>query len=142
MARGSSGGCGLCLGNGRSNLTLRRCANFAAAKDIEELLVVATTKSIVFFAAIVLIEVSLEPLAELKVVQGTGLHQLGHIDVPLDAVLVEGLLEDLVVVDELVLSFGTPLDALEWERAWVEGVEHSAVDRASRTLLNLCELQL
>jgi len=83
-------------------------------------LIPTTCQGIVLVTRVVLLPVGLEPLAELEVVQVASLHQLGDIDVPLDSVLVEGVLEDLVVVDELVLVLGTPLDPLEGERVGVE----------------------
>ena len=38
------------------------------------------------------------------------LHQLGHLNVLLNAVLLESLLEDLVVLNKLILMLSTPLD--------------------------------
>ena len=88
-----------------------------------KLLVLAASNSVVLLTIIVLLEVCLEPLAELEVVQVASLHQLGDVDVALDSVLVEGLLEDLVVIDELVFVLGAPLDSTESERPRVEGVQ-------------------
>ena len=42
-------------------------------------------------------------MAELKVIKVAGLDKLTNVNVPLDAILVKGVLKDLVVVDELVL---------------------------------------
>jgi hypothetical protein len=116
--------------------------NFATSQNVVKLLVLAATQSVVLFTVEVLLEVGLEPLAELEVVEVLGLHELGNVNVPLYAVLVEGVLEDLVVLDELVLVFGAPLDSREGEGAGVEGVQDGAVDGPSGTLLNLGQLQL
>lgn len=102
-----------------------------------EILVITATKSIIFFAIVILIEVGLEPLAELEVVKVAGLDQFGHIDVTLDTVLVEGLLEDFIVIDELVFVLCLPLYSFDWEGAREESVEHGAVNGTSGTLLNL-----
>lgn len=107
-----------------------------------ELLVLSATQSVVFLTIVVLLEVSLEPLAELEVVEVASFGQLGDVDVALNAVFVEGLLEHLVVLGVLVLVLGAPLDSGEGERSLVEGVEHGAVNGTSGALLNLGELQL
>ena len=120
----------------------RRGTNLTTSQDIMEILVITATKSIVFFAIVILVEVRLQPLAELEVVKIAGLDQFGHIDVTLDTVLVEGLLEDFVVLDELMLVLCTPLDSFDWESARVESVEYGAVNGTSSTLLNLGKLQL
>ena len=61
---------------------------------------------------------------------------------PLDAILVEGELENLVVFDVFVLRFGVPLDAFERERARVQSIKHGAVDCSRSALLNLRQLEL
>ena len=83
-------------------------------------MVIATTKSVIFVTIVVLVEVSFQPLAELKVIQVARLDQLCNIDVTLDTVLVESLLEDLVVLDEFVFVLCIPLDSFVREGAWVE----------------------
>ena len=117
-------------------------ANLTASQNVVELLISATTKGVVLLTIVVLLEVCLEPLAELEVVQVLGLDELGNVDVPLDSVPVKGLLEDLVVLDELVLMLGVPLDSAEGEGVGVERVENCAVDSSRRALLNLGQLQL
>lgn len=81
-------------------------------------------------------------MAELKVVQVAGLDQLADVNMSLDSILVKSVLQDLVVVYELVLVLGAPLDSREGERVRVEGVKHGAVDSTSGALLNLSQLQL
>lgn len=105
-------------------------------------MVLSAGEGVVLITGVILLEVSLEPLAELEVVEVAGLDELANINVPLDSVLVEGVLEDLVVVDELVLVLGSPLDSREGERVRVERVEDGAVDGARSTLLDLGELKL
>ena len=60
----------------------------------------------------------------------------------LDTILVEGTLQDFVVLNELVLVLGSPLDSREWEGARVERVKHGTVDSTSGALLDLGQLQL
>ena len=76
-----------------------------------KLLVLASCERVIFLAIVVLLKVSLQPLAELKVVEILALGELGDVDMSLDSVLVEGVLEDLVVLYELVLVLGAPLDS-------------------------------
>lgn len=121
-----------------------RCkrTDLVATEDVEEILVVAASQSVILITAVVLLEVSVEPLAELEVVEGSSLHQFRGVDMPLDTILVEGELEDLVIFDIFVLSFGVPLNALEWESARVHRIKHGAVDGARSALLNLRQLKL
>lgn len=107
-----------------------------------KLLVLTAGKRVILLTIVVLLEVGLKPLAELKVVQVLSLDELGNVDVALDSVLVKGLLEDLVVVDVLVLGIGVPLDPAEGEGARVEGVKDGAVDGPGGALLNLGQLEL
>jgi len=107
-----------------------------------EILIFASCQGIVFVTAEVLLEVGLEPLTELEVVKVAGLNELGNIDVSLDAIFVEGSLQELVVVNELMLVLGAPLNSSECERARIERVKYCAVDGASCALLDLGELQL
>ena len=81
-------------------------------------------------------------MAELKVIQVASLDQLADINMSLDSILVKSVLQDLVIVYELVLVLGAPLDSREGERVRVEGVKHGAVDSTSGALLNLSQLQL
>ena len=57
-----------------------------------KLLVPTSTKRVILLSIKVLLEVGLQPLAELQVVQIASLDQLGNIDMSLDSVLVKGLL--------------------------------------------------
>ena len=107
-----------------------------------ELLILTSTKRVVIVTIVVLFEVSFQPLAELKVVKGTRFDELSHIDVSLDAILIESSLKHLVVLNELVLALGVPLDTREGEGSGVEGVEDGAVDGAGRTLLNFGQVEL
>ena len=90
---------------------MRRSANFATSQNVVKLLVLASCERVIFLAIVVLLKVSLQPLAELKVVEILALGELGDVDMSLDSVLVEGVLEDLVVLYELVLVLGAPLDS-------------------------------
>lgn len=62
--------------------------------------------------------------------------------VSLDSVLVEGVLEDLVVLDVLVVELSSPLHLREIERAWVDGIHDLAVHGSRGALLDLGELKL
>ena len=105
-------------------------------------LVLSPTKGVVWLATVVLLEVSFQPLAELEVVLVSSLLELGDIDVTLDSVLVEGLLENLVVLNEFILVFGIPLHLAEVESSGIEAVHHGAVHGSSCALLDLGELKL
>lgn len=96
--------------------------NFVSSKDIVQILILSACKSIVLISAIILLKVSLEPLAELKVVEISCLCELAHFDMPFDSILVKGVLEYFVILNILVLVFGSPLDLAEWKRAWEESV--------------------
>lgn len=54
----------------------------------------------------------------------------------------KALLEEFVVAKELVLNLGFPVYFRELHCAWVEGVNHLAVDGSCGTLLYLLETQL
>jgi len=84
-----------------------------------ELLVLSPTKGVVWLATVVLLEVSFQPLTELEVVLVSRLGELGDFDVTLDAILVEGLLENLVVLNEFVFVFGIPLNLTEVESSGI-----------------------
>ena len=60
----------------------------------------------------------------------------------LDAVFVESVLEDLVVLDKFVLMFCIPLHFAEAKGAGVQAVHHGAVDCPSGTLLDLGQIEL
>jgi len=84
-----------------------------------ELLVLSPTKGVVWLATVVLLEVSFQPLTELEVVLVSRLGELGDFNVTLDAILVEGLLENLVVLNEFVFVFGIPLNLTEVESSGI-----------------------
>jgi len=84
-----------------------------------ELLVLSPAKGVVWLATVVLLEVSFQPLTELEVVLVSRLGELGDFDVTLDAILVEGLLENLVVLNEFVFVFGIPLNLTEVESSGI-----------------------
>lgn len=71
-----------------------------------EILVFASCQGVVFVTTVILLEVSLKPLAELEVVKIASLDELCDIDMSLDSVLIKGGLQELVVVNELVLVLG------------------------------------
>ena len=58
----------------------------------------------------------------------------------LNAILVEGVLEDLIVVYVFIFVLGIPLYFAELESAWIEAVKDSTVDSTSGALFDLCEL--
>ena len=84
-----------------------------------ELLVLSPAKGVVWLATVVLLEVSFQPLTELEVVLVSRLGELGDFNVTLDAILVEGLLENLVVLNEFVFVFGIPLNLTEVESSGI-----------------------
>lgn len=117
-------------------------SDFASASDVVEFLVLAAAQSIVFSTTVVLLEVSLDPLAEFQVVLVLGLNKLRNVDVTLDSVLLESCLQYLVVVYKFVFVLGAPLYASVGERSRVEAIHDSAVDSARRALLDLRNAQL
>lgn len=84
-----------------------------------KVLIFAAGKRIIFFTIVILIEISLKPLAELEVVKISSLDELGHINMSLDAIFVKRLLEHLVVLNKLVFGLGLPLNFTEGEGSWV-----------------------
>lgn len=120
--------------NGRRDL--------ATTKDVDQLLVLSTGWCIVRLSVVVLVEVALEPLTELKVVLVLRLRQLGHIYVLLDSILVERILEHFVVVHKFIIVLSGPLDLVEVEALWVDRVHDLAIYSGSGTLLDLGEVQL
>ena len=111
--------------------------HLATSGDVEEILALTPGGAIVGLPIIVLVEEGFDPLAELEVVLVLGLDELVDVDVALDSVLVEGVLEDLVVLNELVLVLRAPAHSLERKGVGVEAVHDSAIDSSRRTLLNL-----
>ncbi len=60
-----------------------------------------------------------------------------------DAILVESLLQDLVVVNKLIFVLRTPADLVEaFEAGWIDGVNDLAVDTAGCTLFDLGQIEL
>jgi hypothetical protein len=88
------------------------------------------------------IEEALHPLEELKVVLVLSLYELVHIDVALDVVLLEGLLEDLVVLNIFVVVLGSPFDFCHGYSAREAGIDDLTIKSTSSALLDLSELQL
>ena len=113
-------GLGSVLAAGRSDLS--------GAENVEKFLSLAAADSVVGLAIVVLFKIGFEPLTKLKVVLVLCLGELADFDVALDAVLVEGVLENFVVLDEFVLVLGVPLDFAEGEGSRVEAVHDGAVD--------------
>jgi hypothetical protein len=105
-------------------------------------LILAAAEGVVRFTIVILLEVGLEPLAELEIILVLCLSELPNLDVTLDAVLVEGVLEEFVVIDKFVFVFGVPLDLTDGEGAGVEAVHDGAVDGSGGALFNLAEVEL
>ena len=120
--------------NGRRDL--------ATTQDVDQFLVLSTGRRIVRLSVVVLVEVALEPLTELKVVLVLRLRQLGHIYMLLDSVFVKGILEHFVVVHKFIIVLSGPLDFVEVKGLWVDRVHNLAIYSGSGTLLDLGEVQL
>mmetsp|Transcript_46766 Transcript_46766/g.138160 ORF Transcript_46766/g.138160 Transcript_46766/m.138160 type:complete len:314 (-) Transcript_46766:2-943(-) len=86
--------------------------------------------------------VALHPLQELQVVLVLAADELVHVNVLVDAVLVERRLKHLVVGDVLVLRLRHPVHLLHGDGARVAGVQDLAVDGAARALLDLGQAHL
>jgi len=67
--------------------------------------------------------------------------RVAYVDVPLDVVLGEGLLKDLVVVHVLVRLLRLPL-ALVHGHVPVDRIDYLTVYSARGALLDLCQVQL
>ena len=61
---------------------------------------------------------------------------------PLNSILFECVLQNLVVFNILVLMLGSPLDLGQTEGSWVDAIHHLAVDSTSRTLLDFGKIEL
>ena len=85
-----------------------------------KLLVASSAQSVILFTIVVLLEVCLKPLTELEVVKILALHELGNINMTLNAVLIKGNLQTFVVLDEFVLMLGAPFHSVKGEGAWIE----------------------
>eukprot|EP00449_Zooxanthella_nutricula_P064470 CAMPEP_0198566690 /NCGR_PEP_ID=MMETSP1462-20131121/103663_1 /TAXON_ID=1333877 /ORGANISM="Brandtodinium nutriculum, Strain RCC3387" /LENGTH=110 /DNA_ID=CAMNT_0044297725 /DNA_START=30 /DNA_END=358 /DNA_ORIENTATION=- len=86
--------------------------------------------------------VRLHELEELQVVLVLGPDQLIHVDVSLDAVLVERGLQHLVIRHELVVGPGHPVHPFHRDRVLVARVNNLAIHRAARALLHLGQVRL
>lgn len=118
------------------------CRHFATSSDVKQLLVLASGGAIVGLSVVVLLEECLDPLTELEVVLVLGFAELGHINMALDSILIEGSLQYLVVLHKLVLMFGVPLHSAVGEGARIQTVHDTAVGRSCRALLDLRDTQL
>ena len=138
---------------GRTNLSrgLVHCARVSAGatqshlvstKDVKQVLTLPSPDRIVRLPIVLDVEEALHPLEELKVILVLGLHELVHIDVALDVVLLEGLLEDLVVLNIFVVVLGSPFDFCHGYSAREAGIDDLTIKSTSSALLDLSELQL
>lgn len=118
------------------------CGRDSGASEVIEVLAATATEGVIWFTAVVFLEVCFEPLTELEVVLVLSLNQLGHLDMSLDSVLVKGLLEHFVVFDEFVVILAVPSDLVEAERFGIKRIQDSAIDRASGTLFDLGKSEL
>ena len=105
-------------------------------------MVLSSAKCIIRFSIVILLEIRLQPLAKLKVVLVLGFDKPCYFDVTFNTILVEGILEDFVVLNIFIFVLGIPLHFAELESAGVESVKDSTVDCACGTLLDLCQIQL
>jgi hypothetical protein len=69
----------------------------------------------------------LEPLEEFEIVLKFSADEFVDVDVFFDVAVVEGLLQDLVVGERLVLVFGLGVDSFQVDFAGIEGGDYSAV---------------
>jgi hypothetical protein len=76
----------------------------------------------------------LHPLEELEIVDRTGLDELVHINLLVDAKLVEHGLKHFVVVDILWLRFGTKVDFAHGDSASVQCIDDLAVHSTTSKL--------
>mmetsp|Transcript_54473 Transcript_54473/g.153017 ORF Transcript_54473/g.153017 Transcript_54473/m.153017 type:complete len:228 (+) Transcript_54473:431-1114(+) len=86
--------------------------------------------------------IALHPLQEFEVVLVLRADQLVHIDVFLDAQLVESRLQHLVVRDELVVGLRHPIHLSHGDGARLASVKDLAIDRTAGALLDLREAYL
>ena len=84
----------------------------------------------------------LEPLAELEVILILGLDKLININDLLDAILLEGCIQDLIIFHPLIVEFCIPFHFLHIESAWVNLVDNLAIDGCGGALLNFRKLKL
>ena len=105
-----------------------------------EFLILPSTERIIRFSIVILLEIRLQPLAKLKVILVLSFDKLIYFDVSLNAILVESVLKDLVVIYVFVFVLSIPLYFAELESARIEAVKDSAVDSTCGALFDLCEL--
>ena len=67
-------------------------------------------------------------MAHLEVVLILSFDKLVYLDVFLDTVFIEGGLENLVVLNILIIEFGTPFDFVEIEGTWVNSVHDLGIN--------------
>lgn len=126
---------------------IRRLLHFQGVSDVNKteiyLCVLASIDGIIlpYLIFVMQVVVSFEPLHKLQVVLVPALAQFFDIDVFLYFALGEGLLEDLVVVDELPLVPGVPVYALHGCLAWKHGVDYVAVNGPGAQLLDLGDFE-
>lgn len=65
-----------------------------------------------------------------------------YINMLFNSILVEGILEHLVIINEFVVEFSSPLDFGDTEGSWIYGIHDLAVYRPSGALLYLGKLKL
>ena len=98
--------------------------------------VISSLSGIVITSSITTIEIviSFKPLNELKVVLIFSFSQFLNIDISFNTCFLEGSLKDFEVVDELILSFGFPVDFGHVNFAWMDNINNLAVDWTSSKL--------
>lgn len=94
------------------------------------------------FVATVQVEEPLEPLYELQVVLVLALRKLFNFDVLLDVALLEGLLQNLEVLDELPLVACSPVHLADLDLARKHRIEYLAVDGSGAQLFDLREVEI
>lgn len=88
------------------------------------------------------VEEPLEPLDELEIVLVLRLGEFFNLDVLLDVALLEGLLQNLEVLDKLPLVARAPVYFAYLDPAWEHGVEDLAVHSPRAELLDLYQVQV
>jgi hypothetical protein len=111
-------------------------------EDVKQVLALPAPDRIVWLPIVLDVEEALHPLEELEVVLVLSLDELVHIDVALDVILLEGLLEDLVVLNIFVVVLGSPLDLCHGYSAREAGINDLTIKSTGSALLDLSELQL
>jgi hypothetical protein len=99
-----------------STIALALRVDFTATCDVIEVLALAPAWTIVGLTIIVLVKIGLNPLTEFQIILVFCFLKLCHINVSLDAVLVEGSLQDFIVLYKFVLVLCLPFHSVEGER--------------------------